>query len=243
MTADPDVLRENWRQAAREVYEILCRGEDCCFLTLGDALLYSTYIYLLRELQAIDPVVQVVTVPGITAFSAAAALTELSGRRGQATCHDRSGFGRFQPVHPGLGSRRHRGAYENRPAAGKGARRAGGPRLAGSGGVRLPRGHAGAADRNRPAAIARIGGTDRLPFHPDYPGKPAVAGHERTIGHESLFCRSGTGRPRAVDRESPAAARERPAVHLRRLAGQPCSCSACFLPEAERYDSAAHEPR
>jgi precorrin-2/cobalt-factor-2 C20-methyltransferase len=75
MTADPDLLRENWRQAAREVYEILCRGEDCCFLTLGDALLYSTYIYLLRELQAIDPAVQVVTVPGITAFSAAAALT------------------------------------------------------------------------------------------------------------------------------------------------------------------------
>ncbi len=60
--------------AAREVYELLRRGEDCCFLTLGDALLYSTYIYLLRELQAIDPAIPVVTVPGITAFSAAAAL-------------------------------------------------------------------------------------------------------------------------------------------------------------------------
>lgn len=74
MTADADVLRRHWRQAAAEVYEILCRGEDCCFLTLGDALLYSTYVYLLRAIQEIDPAVRVVTVPGITAFSAAAAL-------------------------------------------------------------------------------------------------------------------------------------------------------------------------
>ncbi len=74
MTADAGVLREHWQRAAREVHEILARGEDCCFLTLGDALLYSTYIYLLRELRAIEPALQVVTVPGITAFSAAAAL-------------------------------------------------------------------------------------------------------------------------------------------------------------------------
>ena len=75
MTADPQVLRDHWQRAAGEVHAILARGEDCCFLTLGDALLYSTYIYLLRELQAIEPALQVVTVPGVTAFSAAAALT------------------------------------------------------------------------------------------------------------------------------------------------------------------------
>ena len=74
MTADADVLQRHWRQAADEVLAILRSGEDCCFLTLGDALLYSTYIYLLRELVASDPTVRVVTVPGVTAFSAAAAL-------------------------------------------------------------------------------------------------------------------------------------------------------------------------
>jgi precorrin-2/cobalt-factor-2 C20-methyltransferase len=83
MTADPDVLRRHWREAAHEVHAILARGEDCCFLTLGDALLYSTYIYLLRELQAIDPAVRVVTVPGVTAFSAAAALTGFPVGEGQ----------------------------------------------------------------------------------------------------------------------------------------------------------------
>ena len=81
MTADASVLRQHWQQAAGEVYAILGRGEDCCFLTLGDALLYSTYIYLLRELQAIDPAVRVVTVPGVTAFSAAAALANFPWAR------------------------------------------------------------------------------------------------------------------------------------------------------------------
>ena len=75
MVADESVLHESWRQAAAAVHVILSRGEDCCFLTLGDALLYSTYIYLLRELRRIDPAIPVVTIPGITAFSAAAALT------------------------------------------------------------------------------------------------------------------------------------------------------------------------
>ncbi len=75
MTTDAALLRENWRRAASEVIEILDRGEDCCFLTLGDALLYSTYIYVLRELQSLDAAIRVVTVPGITSFAAAAALT------------------------------------------------------------------------------------------------------------------------------------------------------------------------
>ena len=74
MTSDGAVLEASWRQAAAEVLTILDRGEDCCFLTLGDALLYSTYIYLLREIRRLCPEAGTVTVPGVTAFSAAAAL-------------------------------------------------------------------------------------------------------------------------------------------------------------------------
>jgi precorrin-2/cobalt-factor-2 C20-methyltransferase len=84
MTSDAETLRSSWRQAAAEVARTLARGEDCCFLTLGDALLYSTYIYLIRELRAICPEARIVTVPGITAFSAAAALTNFPvGQRKQ----------------------------------------------------------------------------------------------------------------------------------------------------------------
>ena len=74
MSTDAAVLDESWRRAAEQVHAILAGGDDCCFLTLGDALLYSTYIYLLRALRGLCPEANVVTVPGITAMSAAAAL-------------------------------------------------------------------------------------------------------------------------------------------------------------------------
>ena len=75
MTADREELAKKWDAAAARVAEILVDGEDACFLTLGDSLLYSTYIYLLRALRKIIPDLNAVTVPGIMAFSAAAALT------------------------------------------------------------------------------------------------------------------------------------------------------------------------
>lgn len=75
MTADADELSARWTDSAAQVAETLKSGEDACFLTLGDPLLYSTYIYLLRHLKAQLPDVNTVTVPGITAFSLAAALT------------------------------------------------------------------------------------------------------------------------------------------------------------------------
>jgi precorrin-2/cobalt-factor-2 C20-methyltransferase len=75
MTRDTVELAQHWAEATRQVAAVLEQGEDVCFLTLGDALLYSTYIYLLRELKRILPAAQVVTVPGVTSFAAAAALT------------------------------------------------------------------------------------------------------------------------------------------------------------------------
>jgi precorrin-2/cobalt-factor-2 C20-methyltransferase len=83
MSTDEAVLGQSWRQAAAEVHAILARGDDCCFLTLGDPLLYSTYVYLLEHLRALDPGVYVVTVPGITAMSAAAALANFPLGRGK----------------------------------------------------------------------------------------------------------------------------------------------------------------
>lgn len=76
MTADREALAEKWDAAAARVAEVLAAGEDACFLTLGDPLLYSTYIYLLRALRQRLPELEVVTVPGIMAFGAAAARAE-----------------------------------------------------------------------------------------------------------------------------------------------------------------------
>ena len=76
MITDRKELARRWEDSAGQVAAVLQAGEDACFLTLGDPLLYSTYIYLLRALRKILPEVQAVTVPGVTAFSAAAALTD-----------------------------------------------------------------------------------------------------------------------------------------------------------------------
>ncbi len=83
MTAAESALDESWQAAARQVHETLSAGEDCCFLTLGDPLLYSTYIYLLRELRTLEPRARIVTVPGIMAVSAAAALTNFPVGQGK----------------------------------------------------------------------------------------------------------------------------------------------------------------
>ncbi|MDD5167252.1 MAG: precorrin-2 C(20)-methyltransferase [Syntrophales bacterium] len=74
MTPDPMALSRQWQANARAVADILITGEDACFITLGDTFLYSTFIYLVRELQICLPDVEIVSVPGITAFSAAASV-------------------------------------------------------------------------------------------------------------------------------------------------------------------------
>jgi precorrin-2/cobalt-factor-2 C20-methyltransferase len=75
MTSDPVKLAERWKESAQSVAAVLETGADACFLTLGDPLVYSTYIYLLRALNQRLPGLEAITVPGITSFCAGAALT------------------------------------------------------------------------------------------------------------------------------------------------------------------------
>ncbi len=74
MTEDRAELRRNWTAAADAIAQVLEAGADACFLTLGDPLVYSTYVYLLRALTDRLPGAQVITIPGVTAFCAGAAL-------------------------------------------------------------------------------------------------------------------------------------------------------------------------
>jgi len=71
MTRDRERLAEAWHQCCDEVKGLLDDGLSVAFLTLGDAMLYSTYIYLYQELDRAG--YRVMTIPGITSFSAAAA--------------------------------------------------------------------------------------------------------------------------------------------------------------------------
>lgn len=60
-----------YKQAAQTINEVLKDDEVGVFLTLGDPMTYSTYIYLMKELSDIK--IGVEAVPGITSFNAAAA--------------------------------------------------------------------------------------------------------------------------------------------------------------------------
>jgi precorrin-2/cobalt-factor-2 C20-methyltransferase len=84
MSRDRSTLAPRWAAAARQVAERLRSGEDACFLTLGDASLYSTWSYLRRALTQVLPEAPTVTVPGIQAISAAAAVTGLPLGEGKA---------------------------------------------------------------------------------------------------------------------------------------------------------------
>lgn len=85
MTSDPEELAREWDNQVGPIVEILRQGSDACYLTLGDTLLYSTYIYMLRALRRQLPQAKVVTLPGVTAFSAVAAAAEFPLGRGKET--------------------------------------------------------------------------------------------------------------------------------------------------------------
>jgi len=73
MSRDRETLEAAWQENAQTVVSQLAKGRDVAFLTLGDCLTYSTYGYLARHVEQIAPAAQMVAVPGITSYQAAAA--------------------------------------------------------------------------------------------------------------------------------------------------------------------------
>ncbi|MDL2322251.1 precorrin-2 C(20)-methyltransferase [Desulfosarcina sp. OttesenSCG-928-B08] len=62
-----------WDANARTIMAEMKKGQDVAFLTLGDPLTYATYGYILKSIQRLGPDLPVVTIPGISAYQAAAA--------------------------------------------------------------------------------------------------------------------------------------------------------------------------
>jgi len=73
MTFSSDRLEDAWDSNCDRVVEVLRQGKDVAFLTLGDPLTFSTFIYLMRKVRSRAPDARVWVVPGITSFQAAAA--------------------------------------------------------------------------------------------------------------------------------------------------------------------------
>ncbi|MGD0584209.1 MAG: precorrin-2 C(20)-methyltransferase [Oryzomonas sp.] len=73
MTSDRARLMPAWQEAAALIAVRAEAGLDVAFVTIGDPLFYSTFIYLQRILREICPHIPIEIVPGITSVNASAA--------------------------------------------------------------------------------------------------------------------------------------------------------------------------
>ena len=72
MRQPADVMARAWADIADEIAEMVGQGKRVVFVTLGDPMLYSTFLYLQQELLSHHPEVAIATVPGVSSILAAA---------------------------------------------------------------------------------------------------------------------------------------------------------------------------
>jgi len=83
MTSDKEEKKRAWKRTGERVIAHLKKARDVAFITLGDPLLYSTYIYLLEEIKDRDRSYPVETVPGVTAVTGCGSSLNLPLVRGE----------------------------------------------------------------------------------------------------------------------------------------------------------------
>jgi len=73
MTRDKKMLAGAWQENARKVVNVLKKGKDAAFITLGDPMIYSTFGYIMHTIEETDPGIPIEIIPGITSYQAGAA--------------------------------------------------------------------------------------------------------------------------------------------------------------------------
>ena len=68
MTKDKDVLEETWRRNAKIMAETVQSGKNVVYLTVGDPFLYSTWIYMHKDLTEKYPEMNISVIPGIVSM-------------------------------------------------------------------------------------------------------------------------------------------------------------------------------
>jgi precorrin-2/cobalt-factor-2 C20-methyltransferase len=78
MVKDKNSLKEYWKKNTIEISEMVRTGKKTLYLTVGDPSLYSTWIYIHRELKNNHKDIEVEIIPGITSIFAFAAESKIS---------------------------------------------------------------------------------------------------------------------------------------------------------------------
>lgn len=68
MTKDPDILKNTWEKNSQIIAENSLSNKKVVYLTVGDPYLYSTWIYLHRELSVKHPEIKITVIPGIVSM-------------------------------------------------------------------------------------------------------------------------------------------------------------------------------
>ncbi|MBA4717607.1 MAG: precorrin-2 C(20)-methyltransferase [Nitrosopumilus sp.] len=82
MTKDKDVLEQTWKRNAKIVAETVSSGKNVVYLTVGDPFLYSTWIYMHRDLKENYPDMNISVIPGIVSIFTFAAKVGVSVAEG-----------------------------------------------------------------------------------------------------------------------------------------------------------------
>lgn len=85
MVKDRESLRDYWKRNADEIAGAVRSGKKVVYLTVGDPALYSTWIYIHRELKKSYDDIEVEIVPGVASMFAIAARAKISLAEGDET--------------------------------------------------------------------------------------------------------------------------------------------------------------
>jgi precorrin-2/cobalt-factor-2 C20-methyltransferase len=96
MVKDKDTLENTWEKNTQILANKVLEGKKVVYLTVGDPYLYSTWIYLHRELQEKFPQIKISVIPGIVSMFTFASKVGISLAEGAETmavipsCYDLS---------------------------------------------------------------------------------------------------------------------------------------------------------
>jgi len=68
MTKDKDVLEATWKKNAKIMADTVLTGKNVVYLTVGDPFLYSTWIYMHKDLTENYPEMNISVIPGIVSM-------------------------------------------------------------------------------------------------------------------------------------------------------------------------------
>lgn len=78
MTKDPDVLDATWKKNSAQMAQEVLGAKRAVYLTVGDPYLYSTWMYLHKNLSETHPEIRITVIPGIVSVFMFAARVGMS---------------------------------------------------------------------------------------------------------------------------------------------------------------------